>query len=76
MSGSERRRCRFGEKEWWRTLNGVQHVTAQGLVNVGYDLAFVRGMGDEAVAVFVMDESVVTIDTDGDMQINSDIKVR
>ncbi|WP_111978771.1 hypothetical protein [Algibacillus agarilyticus] len=69
----DRRHTELDEKHWWASLNCAQQVSANSLSNVGYELAFIR---DGNTAVFRLDDSVVTVDIEGDPNLNPNITIR
>ena len=73
---NERRHGHTKEKRMWEQLNYAQRATANGLANVGYELAFVRGDITDSLAVFRLDESMITVDIDGDADLSPHINVR
>ncbi|AWB68274.1 hypothetical protein C2869_18460 [Saccharobesus litoralis] len=63
-------------REWLMSLNEMQKIAANGIETVGYELSFIRGRGDAALAVYVCDDNVATIDCDGEINFNPDIDLR
>lgn len=61
----ERRFSNHSELEWMDQLSVIQRLEANGLLRLGFDLAFIRNQTDHKLAVFVLDDNVVTIDGEG-----------
>ncbi len=71
-----RRRCNFNESHWLKSLNIAQHSSAQGLIHMGYDLAFVRGFGDDSIAILILDHNTIAINAEGEVVLNPPIVIR
>ncbi|AWB66537.1 hypothetical protein C2869_08890 [Saccharobesus litoralis] len=73
---NERRHNKMEARDWWGKLSYAQQATANGLTNVGYELAFVRGDDKDNLAVFKLDDNLITVDRDGDADLMPSIQIR
>ena len=57
-------------------LTDEQRIAIYDLHNYGYDLAFVRNLGNGKLAVLTLEDSVATIDDYGEINTNPSILIR
>lgn len=73
---SERRKQKEKYSTQYENLNLIQKVVVCELGRIGYQLHFIRGKYSKSIAVLLCGENIATVDRQGIVDINSDIKLR
>lgn len=72
----ERRKVEAKIKQLLKELSVAQQCSLSEISRYGYTLSFVRQTPDGKLAVVQMDDNAITIDEEGDIEHNANIKVR
>ena len=76
LSHFQRRRRPLEQQEWWNHLNYAQKFAVSSLDKYGYEILFVRKDAGESLVVMSLDEAMVTVDHEGNIDMEPDIKYR
>ena len=76
LSSIHRRRRSVESYEWWNHLNYAQKFSVSSLYKFGYKINFVRQIKHSSIVVMSLDGNQVTVDQDGLIDTNADIKTR
>jgi len=76
ISNSERRKQINNYSDLYEALNLTQKVMVSELGRLGYQLHYIRGKYANSIAILLCNEKVATIDRLGEINIDSDIKIR
>ncbi len=71
-----KRRKHLENYEWWEHLNYAQKFSVSSLFQFGYDIEFVRSSDNHSVVVMSLDDVNVTVNQDGLIDTQPNIKVR
>jgi hypothetical protein len=72
----ERRQQNPVVESLWGQLSLAQKFAASSLVQLGYDLHFIRNSNTDNVAVFLCDGLTATISSEGEVDTDPDINTR
>jgi len=72
----ERRKVEAKIKRLLKELSVAQQCSISEISHYGYTLSFVRQTPDGKLAVVQMDDSSITIDEEGEIDHNAQIKIR
>lgn len=72
----ERRKVEAKIKQLLKELSVAQQCSLSEMSRYGYTLSFVRQTPDGKLAVVQMDDTAITIDEEGEIDHNSNIKTR
>ena len=60
----------------WQVLNLAQKFSVRSLVECGYELCFIRIVADSRLVIMIRDKQFATIDSEGEIDMYPDIKLR
>ncbi|MCW8866255.1 MAG: hypothetical protein OQK09_14905 [Colwellia sp.] len=72
----ERRKVEAKIKQLLKELSVAQQCSLSEISHYGYTLSFVRKTPEGKLAVVQMDDAAITIDEEGEIDHNSNIKIR
>jgi len=72
----ERRQAERDKSTLWNKLSISQKFSATSLTQFGYELSFIRNNNSDPLAVLICNNSVATVNVDGDIDSSPDIIVR
>lgn len=73
---TERRVSQVPLNCWWEQLNLAQKFAAHSLFQFGFQLAFIRRVDDEPLAVFLREHEIAALDKNGDLDLHPAITLR
>jgi len=76
LSNAERRKQIRDYSDLYEQLNLIQKVMVCELGRLGYQLHFIRGKYANSIAILICNEQVATVDRQGEVALNTDIKIR
>jgi hypothetical protein len=72
----ERRKSSLAQSVLWRKLSEEQKINAESLSKFGYDLEFMRNESADKIIIMLNGNNIATINENGDIDTNPDIKIR
>ena len=72
----ERRKSSLAQSVLWRKLSEEQKINAESLSKFGYDLEFMRNESADKIIIMLNGNNIATINKNGDIDTNPDIKIR
>lgn len=72
----ERRNADYTATSLWSRLSVGQKFAANSLTHFGYELAFVRRVNNDYLAVMMLDNNLATVNEDGDIDTSPNIAIR
>jgi len=76
ISKNERRSSKSNQQILLSQLSNSQHFSIQALKIFGYSFHFIRKINNKNIPILSFNNSFATINIDGEININADIKVR
>ena len=76
FSHFHRRRRPVESHVWWDHLNYAQKFAVSSLYHYGYEICFVRKEKHGSLVIMSLDDKLATVDQDGLIDTNPDVKCR